>query len=175
VGWLLTSRVLAWRRLSIADQPRYGTSIPPQITVPDVIETRLGALRFTDGFPDEQTVAKVFDNLDFQRGVQAFSAAMPAASLAAMRRAVRSFGPDNQTVVIIESLMDSRSLFLTPNGETVYAMAWLNLSGGPVVVQDPAGSLGLVDDFWFRYVADIGLAGPRAGRAVLVRPPGLCR
>ena len=30
----------------------------------------MGTSRFTDGFPDEETVAKVFDNLDFQRGVQ---------------------------------------------------------------------------------------------------------
>ncbi len=180
MGWLLTVRALAaeqvaweWWRLPVVDQPRYGTSIPPQITVPDVVQTRLGTLRFTDGFPDEQTVAKVLDNLDFQRGVQAFLAAMPAASLAVMRRALRAFGPDNQTVVIFGSLMDSRSLFLTPNTETVYAFAWLNLSGGPVVVQAPAGSLGLVDDFWFHYVADIGLAGPdrgQGGRFLFVRP-----
>ena len=49
------------------------------------VETRLGTLTFTDGFPDEATVEKVYDNLDFQRGVQAFLTAMPAASLSAMR------------------------------------------------------------------------------------------
>ena len=51
------------------------TDIPPQITTPDSVETRLGTLRFFDGFPDEATVQKVYDNLDFQRGVQAFLAA----------------------------------------------------------------------------------------------------
>ncbi len=91
------------RRSLMADQPRYKKSIPPQVTVPEGLETRVGTSRFTDGFPDEETVAKVFDNLDFQRGVQAFLAAM----LAAMRRALRSFGRDNQTVLIFESLMDS--------------------------------------------------------------------
>ena len=61
--------------------------------------------------------------------------------------------------------MDSRSLFLTANGETVYAIAWLDLSEGPVVVESPPGVLGLVDDFWFHYVADMGWPDPTTGRA----------
>ena len=47
------------------------TDIPKSITTPDSIETRLGTLKFRDGFPDDATVQKVYDNLDFQRGVQA--------------------------------------------------------------------------------------------------------
>src|SRR5215470_8592572 len=81
---------------------QYKTDIPPAITIPDQAETRLGTLRFKDGFPDDATVQKIYDNLDFQRGVQAFLTAMPAASLVAMRKGIRSFGPDNQTVLIFE-------------------------------------------------------------------------
>ena len=55
--------------------------------MPDSVETRLGTLRFTDGFPDDATVEKVFDNLDFQHAVQAFLTTMPAASLVASRKA----------------------------------------------------------------------------------------
>ena len=61
------------------------TDIPPEITTPDSVETRLGTLHFFDGFPDDATVEKVYDNLDFQRGVQAFLTALPGASLYAMR------------------------------------------------------------------------------------------
>ena len=61
----------------------------------------------------------LYDNLDFQRGVQAFLTAMPAASLSAMRKGIRGFGPDNQTVIIFETLMDSRTLFLTANTESI--------------------------------------------------------
>jgi hypothetical protein len=57
--------------------PRYGANrdnrnadIPPAITTPDTVETRLGTLHFLDGFPDDATIAKVYDNLDFERGVQ---------------------------------------------------------------------------------------------------------
>jgi hypothetical protein len=41
------------------------TDIPPEITMPNTVETRLGTLKFFDGFPDDATVAKVYDNLDF--------------------------------------------------------------------------------------------------------------
>jgi hypothetical protein len=53
------------------------TDIPVAITTPDTVETRLGTLKFFDGFPDDATVTKVYDNLDFERGVQAFLTAMP--------------------------------------------------------------------------------------------------
>lgn len=152
---------------------KYGTDIPSEITIPDSVETRLGTLRFTDGFPDEATVQKVYDNLDFQRGVQAMLTAMPAASLFAIRKASRIFGPDNQTVTIFETLMDSRSLYLTANTESIYAMAWLDLKNGPIVVESPPNTLGLVDDFWFHYVTDLGLAGPDQGKGgkFLFLPP----
>ena len=147
--------------------------IPSAVTMPDSIETRLGELRFNDGFPDDVTVEKVYDNLDFQRGVQAFLSAMPAASLRAMREGIRKFGPDNRTVILFETLMDSRSLFLTATAETPYAMAWLNLKGGPVVVETPPNTVGVVDDFWFRYVSDFGASGPDRGKGghYLFLPP----
>lgn len=96
------------------------------------------------------------------------------AATSAIRRGIRSFGPDNQTVIIFESLMDSKSLFLTANTESIYAMTWLNLKDGPVVVESPPNTLGLVDDFWFRYVTDLGNAGPDKGQGgkFLFLPPG---
>lgn len=100
---------------------RMTTPIPQEITTPDTVETRLGTLNFFDGFPDKATTQKVYDNLDFQRGVQAFLTCVPGASQYAIRQGLRSFGPDNQTVVLFESLMDSKSLFLTANTESVYA------------------------------------------------------
>ena len=152
-----------------------ATDIPASITIPNRVETPLGTLNFFDGFPDDATVEKIYDNLDFQRGVQAFLTAMPAASLLAMRNGMRSMGVNNQTVAILETLMDSKSLFLTPNTETVYAVGWLDLKDGPlVVVETPPNVLGFVNDFWFRYVVDIGNAGPDKGKAgkFVFLPPG---
>src|ERR1039458_4031849 len=159
-----------------ADAPKMKmtTDIPPEITTPDTVETRLGTLKFFDGFPNEATVAKVYDNLDFQRGVQAFLTCVPGASEAAIRAGIRSFGPDNQTVVLFENLMDSKSLFLTANTESVYAWSWLNLKDGPMVLETPPNVLGVIDDFWFRNVIDFGNAGPDKGKGgkYLMLPPG---
>jgi hypothetical protein len=158
---------------STAVAQTYKTDIPPAIMTPDSLETRLGTLRFTDGFPDEATVQKVYDNLDFQRGVQAFISTIPAASQVAMRRGIRSLGPDNGTLFITETLMDSRSLFLTGNSESVYVAGWIDLKNGPVVIESPPNTLGFVDDFWYRYVTDLGNAGPDKGQGgkYLLLPP----
>lgn len=64
---------------------KYKTEIPKSIIIPDKIDTRLGTLNFNDGFTDDQTVEKIYDKLDFQRSVQSFLTAIPAASLYAMR------------------------------------------------------------------------------------------
>ncbi len=103
------------------------TAIPPSITTPDSVPTGLGTLTFFDGFPDDATTQLVYDNLDRQRGTEAFLAAMPGASADALRAGFESQGADNSTVLIMEDLMDSKSLFLTPNTETVYNLMWLDL------------------------------------------------
>jgi len=158
----------------ITPRMKMATDIPVQLTTPDTVATRLGTLKFFDGFPDDATVQKVYDNLDFQRGVQAFLIAMPGASLLATREGIRSFGPDNQTVIIFETLMDSKTLTLTANTETIYALAWLDTKAGPLVVDVPPGLLGLIDGFWFHYVTDIGAVGPDRGKGgkFLLLPPG---
>ncbi len=157
-----------------APKMKMTTDIPVEITTPDTVETRLGTLKFFDGFPDKATVEKVYDNLDFMRGIQAFLNTVPGASMVAIRNGLREFGPDNQTVILFESLMDSRSLFLTANTESVYAWNWLNLNDGPMVIETPPKVLGVIDDFWFRNVIDFGNAGPDKGNGgkFLIVPPG---
>ena len=150
------------------------TDIPPEITTPDTVNTRLGTLHFFDGFPDDATVGKVYDNLDFQRGVQAFLTTMPGASLYAVREGLRSQGvTNNQTVLITETLMDSKSLFLTPSTENVYNLMWLDLKDGPLVIEMPPRIVGIIDNFWFNYVGDLGAAGPDRGKGgkFLLLPP----
>jgi hypothetical protein len=150
------------------------TPIPEVITTPDAVESPLGTLRFFDGFPDAATAQLVFDNLDRQRGVEAFLATMPGASVYALREGLKSQGADNQTVLVFGNLMDSKSLFLTGNAETVYHLMWLDLRGGPLVIESPPNVLGIIDDHWFKYVGDVGNAGPDQGKGgkFLLLPPG---
>lgn len=150
------------------------TPISADITTPATLDTRLGTLDFFDGIPSPDTVDKVYEHLDVQRGVDVFLNAMPGASLYAMREGLRSIGVNNSSVALFETLMDSRSLFLTGNTESVYLIGWLDLKDGPMVVESPPNTLGLMDDFWFRYLTDMGNAGPDKGQGgkYLVLPPG---
>jgi hypothetical protein len=158
-----------------ASAQKMKTDIPQSITTPDTVETRLGTLKFRDGLPDDATIQKVYDSLDFQRGVQAFLTAMPGASLVAMRHALRELGAVNgATVPIAETLLDSKALWLTANTDTVYVVNWIDLKDGPVVIESPPETLGIVDDFWFHYVTDLGFVGPDKGKGgkYLFLPPG---
>ncbi len=115
---------------------------------------------------------KLFDNLDFQRAVQAYLLAIPAVSQAANRNAIRTLGPVNTVVPVFH--MDSRSIFLTANDNTLYSWAWLDLSKGPLVLEVPPKSLGAINDMWYRWVIDLGITGPDkgAGGKYLILPPG---
>ena len=150
------------------------TDIPTSITTPDVVETSLGTLRFFDGFPDEATVKKVYDNLDFQRGVQAFLRSLPAASLYGLRRGIRAIGPDNQTALVTETMTNSLQVTLVANSETVYTCGWLDTKEGPLVIELPPNVLGFINDFWGNNAADLGIAGADAGQGgkYLLLPPG---
>lgn len=156
-------------------EPKYKADVPSKITTPETVETKIGTLNFKNGAPDAATAALVYDNLDHMRGVQAFLRGMSATSVRAMCNGLDSAGiKPNRAFGITEDLMDARSLFLTPNTTTVYVFACLDLSEGPVVMEVPTGVLGPVDDADFRWVTDIGLTGPDAGKGgkYLFVPPG---
>lgn len=55
-----------------APKYKYSTSLLPGMASPDTVETRLGTLKFFDGFPDKATVEELYDNLDFERAVQTY-------------------------------------------------------------------------------------------------------
>ena len=148
--------------------------IPESILTPGSVDSRIGTLEFFDGYPSAATVDATYANLDFQRGVRAFLDTLPIASLYAMREGLESVGLVDGTIGIFEDLMDSKTLFLTANTESVYAFTWLDLRKGPVVVESPPNTLGFVDDAFFNYVTDLGNAGPDRGQGgkYLFLPPG---
>jgi len=148
------------------------------ISTPDRVESRLGTLEFNDGAPTDATAALLYDHLDFVHGVDAFDRAFPGASLAALRNGFQSIGVEDNDVLLFSTLMDSASLFLTANCDTIYFISFVDLSDGPMVIDIPAlgppsGILGCIDDMWFDWVTDCGLPGPdraEGGRYLLVGP-----
>lgn len=156
-------------------EPKFSAKVPPYIMTPDTVETRIGTLKFFDGQPDPETVKKVYDNLDYVRGVEAFLSGMPAASVYGLCEGISGAGVKrNSGIGIMENLMDARSVFLTGNSTTVYVLMCLDLKDGPVVVEVPPGVLGPADDAFFRWVTDVGLTGPDKGKGgkYLFVPPG---
>ena len=107
------------------------TPIPPVLVTPDKVETRIGTLEFKDGAPSAETAEKVYDTLDFTRGLDAFLNSYGGASAYAIRQGFLSIGAEDNTVVIFSELMDSKSLFLTANADTVYYFAIVDLTKGP--------------------------------------------
>ncbi len=145
------------------------------ITWADVtIKSRVGDLEFTSGYPTEATAQKLYDELDFQRAVQAYLWAMPFVSYAAATDATLAKGANNHTVVIQPNSAEQQQLILTGNQDTVYLSGVLDLRDGPVVIELPTGLLGTMNNLWQEPLTDLG--GPfspeqnRGGR-FLVLPP----
>ena len=151
------------------------TPVPGNIMTPDSVKTSIGTLKFFDGVPTEKTARKVQDYLDCSRAVDAFLKGIPGASLQALIKGPAALGVDAVgKVAIFDKLMDSHALFLTANTSTLYIMPYISTKDvGPVVVEVPPAMLGAFNDAWFRYVGDVGLAGPDRGKGgkYLVLPP----
>jgi hypothetical protein len=89
-----------------------------------------------------------------------------------MHKGILSIGVEDNSVIIFPTLMDSKSLFLTANADTVYYFTILNLTKGPIVIEVPPHSLGTIDDMWWGFVTDAGVPGPdRGGAEYLILPP----
>jgi hypothetical protein len=149
-------------------------AIPPSLTTPDKVESRIGPLEFKDGVPSKATAEKLYDNLDTTYAFRAFMDNMRGVSIHALRKGMQSIGVKDNEVLVFSELMDAKSLFLTANADTVYVMGSLDLTKGPMVVEAPPKFLGAVQDHWFRWVTDIGLPGPDRGEGgkYLIVPPG---
>ncbi|MGW9629498.1 DUF1254 domain-containing protein [Agromyces sp. NPDC055520] len=146
------------------------------ISTPDRLSTPFGEFEFFDGVPKPESVQSIFDGIDLVRGITAFMNAVPGASLVAMRKGLRLGGVDSPDKIgYTDPKANSGALWLTPNTETTYGVTFLDLKAwGPTVIEAPPQALGVVDDFWFHYVADMGIAGPDrgAGGKYLFLPPG---
>ena len=94
--------------------------MPPQITTPDRVESRLGTLTFKDGIPDSATAQKLFDEVDYVHAVEAAISGYAAVNQLALLKGFRAAGVNDNEVLVTSGLMDAKSLFLTPNADTYY-------------------------------------------------------
>lgn len=173
---ILTGTVFAETAQSGDVTPGFNHKIPAEIMTPNKVETRIGELNFYDGIPTQATLDKVYDNLDFIRGIDVFLNFIPATSIEGIRLGFKSLGADDSNeVLVFDNLMDSNPLFLTGNTDTVYAGAMLDLEkDGVTVVEIPPGAgPGTLNDAFFRFVVDMGAPGPdeKKGGTYVILPP----
>lgn len=133
------------------------------LSAPDRIETQLGTLEFDKGAPSKSTIDTVRDAVDFARALEVYNNSFRGASALAIKKGLQDVGAESGDIVIFSELMDSNSLFLTANADTVYYIGWIDLSEGPVVIDQPTDGLGALNDMWFQWIIDIGKPGPDRG------------
>jgi hypothetical protein len=117
-----------------------------------------------------------YDFLDRMNAVKVFQAMLPSMSVNELREGQRSVGAKaSHQICIFDNLMDSKSLVLTGNTSTMYALGFLDLKkDGPTVIELPQGMLGVLNDMAFLFMENLGAAGPDKGKGgkYLVLPPG---
>jgi hypothetical protein len=160
--------------ISVPAPAQVSTEALKSISTADKYDTRIGTLEFKDGVPSVETAEKVRDTLDFTRALNAYNNSFRGASAYAIMKGFQSIGAQNNDVLIFSELMDSKSLFLTANADTVYYCAVVDLSKGPIVIEQPPMGLGTINDMWFSWIIDIGFPGPDRGEGgrYLIVPPG---
>ena len=173
VGFLATSlTTVSW---AAPPKMKMTTDIPASVMAPDKVESSIGTLKYFDGVPTEKTVETVYDYLDRSRAVNVFINSIPMLSMYTLREGQAAVGADaSHKICIWDNLMDSKSLLLTGNTSTMYAVGFLDLKkGGATVVDLPTRMLGILDDMAFHYMTDLGVAGPDKGKGgkFLVLPP----
>ncbi|OLL28752.1 hypothetical protein BTH42_26325 [Burkholderia sp. SRS-W-2-2016] len=139
------------------------------------LDTRYGQFDFSGGYPSADASRKLDDLLVLNRAVEVYLAQMPAVSWYRVWKGVGSAaqGAPNQ-IVVWEQLMNARTLLLTGNSETVYAVGALDLKrDGPVVLDAPPNLLGGLSDLWQSEIVGIGPTGDDKGRGgkFLILPP----
>ena len=132
------------------------------------------SFEFEGGYPTNATIQLAYDNADLSRAIEAYKFFYPTISVESF---IQTASPDKPNGGGVKLATGPRhQAILTPNSDTPYALAILDLkAGGPMVIELPPGNfIGLVDDHNFRWVLDMGNPGPDKGQGgkYLILPPG---
>ncbi|MBB2919540.1 DUF1254 domain-containing protein [Cupriavidus alkaliphilus] len=127
-------------------------------------------------YPEGDTAIRLYDELDYQRAVQAYIWGQPLVGLGAMAEGARRIGVRPMELFVFDQLEQVNQRLQTGNDDVVYSFSYFNLrDSGPLVVEIPAGNqYGVMLDAWQRPIEDVGRIGPDAGNGgrYLLVPPG---
>ena len=169
----MTSSLVLALSLAATAQAEVSQETIDALGAPDSIETSIGTLDFKDGAPTAETAQKVFDALDFTNALNVYNNSFRGASGLWFHNGFQSIGADYNDVAITSELLDSAGIFLTGNADTVYYLSVIDLSKGPMVIEQPSNGVGTINDMWFSWIIDVGGPGPdrgRGGKYLIVGP-----
>ncbi len=131
-------------------------------------ETRSGVLEFeANGYPTDQTVKRVSEEIDYQRAVQAYIHFVPAVAIMQWRNAHFGALGGKAGDLVVYRTTEQKLPIITANDTTTYVITFAELSdtGGVLMYEVPPGPTGGgINDLWQRTVSDTGMVGPDRGR-----------
>ncbi len=140
------------------------------------VKTRIGKLKFINGYPSDSTLKKLYNELDFQRAVQVYLWGLPMVEMAEWQKAQKDIFKAGTNDFVTYQNFTQKLGILTANATTPYMMAFPYLKEtGPMVFEIPAGpTAGGLLDFWERPFSDLGQTGPDKGQGAkyLILGPG---
>jgi hypothetical protein len=140
---------------------------------PSPTNARAAPTEFPRGSPTYETIEHLYDETDLNRAIQTYKFFYPNISMAGLADGFEKINPVNNKTFFILSAAPNQ-IFFTANSDTPYAAIPLDLRAGPITIELPAGPLiGVANDWNFRWVMDIGLPGPDAGKGGqhIILPP----
>jgi hypothetical protein len=126
------------------------------------------------GYPGAASAAAAYDELDYQRAVQAYVWAVPLVNVVGLVRALVEGGVSlsEPSLYVFDRHVTPKQVLMTANSEVIYAFTAFDLNAlGPVVIDAPVEAFGAVMDVWSRGIVDIGI-GPARGKRILIAPAG---
>jgi hypothetical protein len=129
---------------------------------------------FRGGYPATGTAEGLHDLTDLNRAIQAYRFFYPTVSgMAIFNETIRTGAKPNQAFGFLDT--QPKHVGFTLNSDTPYGGMLLDLHAGPLVIEIPEGPLlGAALDINQRWIMDMGLPGPDAGKGGrhLLLPPG---
>ena len=126
------------------------------------INTRLGKIELDSGYPSQESIAKLTDELDYQRACQAYIWGIPIVGIAEWQKThENTYKVRNGQLVLFLSFEEKLGI-MTPNFDTPYIAGLADLEqSGPLVFELPKGLIaGMIMDAWQRSLTDVGVVGP---------------
>ncbi|MBV8106920.1 MAG: DUF1254 domain-containing protein [Hyphomicrobiales bacterium] len=157
---------------SLAAVPALGSAPQTGLALSEA-KAQTAPVGFPGGFPSAELAQRLYDEADLNRAIEAYKFFYPNISMAGLAAPIEEIAPiENKAFFIV--VASPKQVLFTPNSDTPYALLPLDLRAGPITVELPPGPLiGVANDWNFRWVMDMGVPGPDAGKGGkhIILPP----